>query len=223
MSKTQSKTRPRKISSAGFGGGGIRSTMASRISSMPIPIFALASIASSAGMARISSSCLCTAGNVGVRQIDLVDHRDDGEPLFVREMHIRDRLRLDALRGVDDEQRAFAGRERARNFIREIDVPRRIEQIEPVFFSRLRGVTHRDRVCLDRDPALAFEIHRIEQLILLVALVDCARPIEQSIRERCLPVIDMRDDAEIPGQLDRHKALHYAGASSVGQSGGVVR
>jgi hypothetical protein len=31
-------------------------------------------------------------------------------------------------------------------------------------------------------------------------------------------VIDMRDDAEISGQLDRHKALHYAGASSVGQS-----
>src|SRR5438132_245506 len=31
----------------------------------------------------------------------------------------------------------------------------------------------------------------------------------------------MRDDAEIPGQLDRHKALHYAGASSVGQSSGM--
>jgi hypothetical protein len=35
-------------------------------------------------------------------------------------------------------------------------------------------------------------------------------------------VIDMRDDAEIPGQLDRHKALHYAGASSVGQSSGMM-
>ena len=73
---------------------------------------------------------------------------------------------------------------------------------------------------LDRDPALAFEVHRIEQLILLIALVDRAGAVEQSIRKRRLAVIDMRDDAEIPGQLDRHKAQHYAGASSVGQSGG---
>jgi hypothetical protein len=30
----------------------------------------------------------------------------------------------------------------------------------------------------------------------------------------------MRDDAKIPGMLDRHKAQHYAGAAGVGQSGG---
>ena len=48
--------------------------------------------------------------------------------------------------------------------------------------------------------------------------MDSARPIEQSIRQRRFAVIDMRDDAEIPGQLDRHKALHYAGGVTVGQS-----
>ncbi len=158
--------------------------------------------------------------DVGIRQIDFVDDRYDREALFVREMHVRDGLRLHALCGIDDEQRTFAGRERARDFIGEIDVPRRVEQIEPVFLSRLARVPHRDRMRFNRDSALAFEIHRIEQLILLVALVDRAGALEQSIRKRCLAVIDMRDDAEIPGQLDRHKALHYAGASSVGQSGG---
>jgi hypothetical protein len=30
-------------------------------------------------------------------------------------------------------------------------------------------------------------------------------------------MIDMRDDAEVSGQLDRHKAVHYAGARRVGQ------
>ena len=99
---------------------------------MPMPIFALASIASSAGMARISSSCRCTAGNVGIRQIDLVDHRDDRETLFVREMDVRDRLRFDALRRIDDQQRAFARREAARNFVGKIDVPGRIEQVQPI-------------------------------------------------------------------------------------------
>jgi hypothetical protein len=55
-------------------------------------------------------------------------------------------------------------------------------------------------------------------LILLIALLDRPGAIEQSIREGGLPVIDMRDDAKIPGQLDRHKAQHYAGARMVGQS-----
>ena len=50
-------------------------------------------------------------GHVGIRQIDLVDHRHDRQALFVREMHVRHRLRFDALRRIDDEQRAFAGRE----------------------------------------------------------------------------------------------------------------
>jgi hypothetical protein len=47
--------------------------------------------------------------------------------------------------------------------------------------------------------------------------VNRAGPIEQSIGERRLPVIDMRDDAKIPGQLDRHKAQHYAGVPVMGQ------
>jgi hypothetical protein len=71
---------------------------------------------------------------------------------------------------------------------------------------------------LDGDPALAFQVHRIEQLILFIALMNRTGAVEQSIRKRGLSVIDMRDDAEISGQLDRHKALHYAGAASVGQS-----
>jgi hypothetical protein len=70
---------------------------------------------------------------------------------------------------------------------------------------------------LDRDPALAFQVHRVEQLILFVALMNRARSVEQSIGERGLAVIDMRDDAEISGQLDRHKAQHYAGVRRVGQ------
>ena len=58
----------------------------------------------------------------------------------------------------------------------------------------------------DRDPAFAFEIHGIEQLILLIALVNCARALEQTIRQCGLAVIDVRDDAKVAGQLDRHEA-----------------
>jgi len=122
----------------------------------------------------------------------------------VREVNVGHRLRLDALGRVDDEERAFAGGETARNFVSEVHVTRRIEQVEVVFLAVFRGVTHRDWVRLDRNPALAFQIHRIEQLILLVAVVDRTGALEQAIRQRGLAMIDVRDDAEIAGQLDRH-------------------
>ena len=58
---------------------------------------------------------------------------------------------------------------------------------------------------LDRDPALTLEIHRIEQLVLLFPFLNCARALEQPIRQRRLAVIDVRDDAEITRQLDCHE------------------
>ena len=59
---------------------------------------------------------------------------------------------------------------------------------------------------LDRDAAFPFQVHRIEQLVLLVALVNRAGAFEQTIRQCGLAVIDVRDDAEVAGQLDRHEA-----------------
>ena len=47
-------------------------------------------------------------------------------------MNVRHGLRFDALRRVDNQQRAFACREAARNFIGKIDVPRRVEQVQPI-------------------------------------------------------------------------------------------
>src|SRR5437899_9945516 len=72
----------------------------------------------------------------------------------------------------------------------------------------------------DRDPALAFQIHRVEQLVLLVALVDRARALEQTVRQRRLAVIDVRDDAKIACQLNCHpeRFRDYAGGVVVAQA-----
>ncbi len=91
---------------------------------MPMPALALARIASSAGIARMSSSWRFTDGDVGVRQVDLVDDRDELEALLLGEVDVGHRLRLDALRGIDDEQRAFARGQRARDFVGEVHVAR---------------------------------------------------------------------------------------------------
>ena len=74
---------------------------------------------------------------------------------------------------------------------------RRIEQIELVRFARLARVVHRHRMRLDRDPALTLQIHRIEQLVLLVPFLNGPGALEQSIRQGRLAVIDMRNDTKI--------------------------
>ena len=67
---------------------------------------------------------------LGRGQIDLVDHRNNFQVVMQSEVGIGERLRLDALRRVDHQQRAFARLQAARNFVGEIDVAGRVDQVE---------------------------------------------------------------------------------------------
>ena len=69
------------------------------------------------------------------RQIDLVDDRDDLEVVVDGEIRVGQRLRLDALRGVDEQQRAFARGQRPRHLVREVDVPGRVDQVQDVLLA----------------------------------------------------------------------------------------
>ena len=73
------------------------------------------------------------------RQVDLVHDGDDLEVVLDREVGVRERLRLDPLRRVDDEQRAFARLQRARDLVGEVDVPRRVDQVQLVALPRARA------------------------------------------------------------------------------------
>ena len=97
-----------------------------------MPSFALTSrMSSGIGADQVVHFLLATLG-LGAGQVDLVEDRDDLEPGVHREEEIRQRLRLDALRRVDDEDRALARGERARHLVREVDVPRRVDEVELV-------------------------------------------------------------------------------------------
>ena len=63
-------------------------------------------------------------GRIGRRQVDLVDDREHLEPLFERGVAVGDALRLDALAGIDHQQRTLAGRERPRYLVGKIHVAR---------------------------------------------------------------------------------------------------
>ena len=148
---------------------------------MPRPSFALTSrISSAIGADEIVQLLLAPLG-LGAGQIDLVQDGDDLEAGVHRQKEIRQRLRLNALRRVDDENRALAGGERPRDFVGEVDVPRRVDEVELVVLAAVGAIRHPDGVELDRDAALALEVERVEHLRLHLALLQHARGFDQPV------------------------------------------
>ncbi len=143
----------------------------------------------------------------GGGQINLVDHRDDFEVLFQRQIHVCQRLRLDPLRRIHHQHRAFAGLQRPADLVAEIDVPRRVDQVDLVLAAVQCGVVHAHRRRLDGDAALALQIHAVEQLILHIAVADGVRELKHPVGERAFPVIDVGDDAKIANVSAFHAYL----------------
>ena len=140
---------------------------------------------------------------LGRGQVDLVQDGHDLEVVLDREVRVRERLRLEPLRGVDDEQRALAGGERARDLVGEVDVPGRIDQVQRVHVALVLP-EHAHGLGLDRDAALALEIHRVEQLRAHLAGRHGVRDLEDAVGERRLAVVDVRDDREVAGEFQAH-------------------
>ena len=141
---------------------------------------------------RSSQTSAAARVGIGRGKVDLVDDRDDLEVVLDREVRVRERLRLDSLRRIHDEHRALARLEAARDLVGEVHVTRRVDQVELV---ALPLNAHGLR--LDRDPPLALELHRVEQLVAHVAVGDRVRQLENPVGERRLPVVDVGDDREV--------------------------
>jgi hypothetical protein len=60
-----------------------------------------------------------------------------------------------------------------------------------------------DALEFDRDPSLAFDIHRIEILGSHFPRVNRATELEQAVRQGGLAMVDMGDDAEIADAVER--------------------
>ena len=50
---------------------------------------------------------------------------------------------------------------------------------------------------LDGDPALALQVHGVEELLLHLARLEGAGELEQAVGQRGLAVVDVRDDGEV--------------------------
>ena len=90
--------------------------------------------------------------------------------------------------------------------------PGRVDQVQLVALPH-----HADGLRLDRDPALALEVHRVEQLLAHLAAGDGVGDLEDAVGERRLAVVDVRDDREVADL-----ALVHGHVSVAAASGGAV-
>jgi hypothetical protein len=145
---------------------------------------------------------------VGVRggQIDLVEDRDDREVLLQRQVQVRQRLRLDALRRVDEQHRALARLQRPADLVGEVDVAGGVDEVQDdLLVTDLPRQPHVLR--LDRDPALALDVHAVEVLRAHRPPLDDAGELQHPIGQRRLAVVDVGDDAEVPDLRRRSERL----------------
>ena len=119
-----------------------------------------------------------------------------------RLIDIGERLRLDALRGIDDQKRALDRAHRARDFIGEVDVAGGVDQVQDIGLTVLGGIFDPHGVGLDRDAALALDIHRVEELRLHIAFGHRPRHLDQPVGEGGFAVVDMGHDGEVTDVIE---------------------
>ena len=132
--------------------------------------------------------------------VELVHEAHDRRRAQPADFHELDRARLDALRRVDDHQRAVHRGERAIGVLGKVFVTRRVEQIDQR--AGVRKLHHRGG---DRDAALLLEPHPIRRRVpARLAPLDRPRHLnraaeqEQLLGQRGLARVGMRNDRKRP-------------------------
>ena len=151
--------------------------------------------------------------------IELVDEREARNLELVGLMPDRLRLRLNACDAAEHHDRTVEDAQRALDLDREVDVARRVDEMDLVLLP-----LERDRGRRDGDAALALLLHPVHlglTVVDLADLVDLARMEEEPFRHGGLARVDMRDHAEIADQIDlRHRYSDARYSANSGRLGG---
>ena len=163
------------------------------------------------GEGRGAEACLdglkC-AGEVSANLVHLVDETDARDLVAIRLAPHRFGLGLDALFAVENRDAAVEDKERALNLDGEIDVPRRVDDVDAV---RIALVEARHRLpkargggACDGNAALLLlghPVHRGRAIVDLADLMVDARVVEDPFRRGCLARINVRHDPDISGPV----------------------
>ena len=110
---------------------------------------------------------------------------------------VSQRLGLDALGAVHNQQRAFNRAHGAGDLIGEVDVTRSVDQVEDILLPVQRLVVDPHGLGLDRDATLPLDVHAVEHLRLHIAQRNSLRLLDEAISEGGFAMVDVGDDGEI--------------------------
>ena len=139
----------------------------------------------------------------GNRQVYLIYDRDDGQIVLQGEVDVCEGLGLNALGGVHNQQRAFAGSQGAGDLVAEVHVTGRVDEVELVVAVAI-GVGHPDGLALDGNAALALQVHLVHELLRHVTGADGSRDLQDAVCQGGLAVVYVGNDAEIADSISVH-------------------
>ena len=134
-------------------------------------------------------------------EVDLVDDRQDLKIMIQREIGIRERLRLDPLARIHDQDRAVAGCESPGYLVIKVHMTRRIDEVKNIFLPVPRPIDDSRGLRFNRDSPLPLDIHIVEDLGLHFPLRESACHLQDAVREGGFPVVNVGNDAKIPDPL----------------------
>ena len=131
------------------------------------------------------------------RQVNLVQHRNDGEVVLHGQIQVGQRLGFNALGCINEQDGTFTGCQGPGYLVGEVHVARGVDHVQairrPVHFP---GNT--DCLGLDGDAAFALDVHAVKVLRLHVTLLNHSCELEHPVGQGGLAVVDVGDDAEVP-------------------------
>ena len=151
------------------------------------------------------------AREIGADAIHLVDKADPRDAVFVGLPPDGLRLGLDAGDRVEYRDGPVEHPQAALDLDREIDVARRVDDVDAMVLPKAGGRGRGDRnaaLLLLRHP-----IHRRGAFVHLAHLIGAAGVIEDALGGGCLTGIDMRHDADVSVSLERCRACHESNSA----------
>ena len=130
-------------------------------------------------------------------QVNFIDDREHIQIMIQRQIHVRQRLRLDSLGRIHHQHRSITGGKRPAHLIIKIHVAWRIDQVEDVLLPILCPVYGSYRLGLDGDSSLPLQIHVVQHLFLHLSAGEQARFLNDPVRQRGFAVVNMGDDTKI--------------------------
>ena len=144
----------------------------------------------------------------GVRAVYLVDHGDDRQLRLKGFAQDETGLGQRALGGVDEQDDAVDHRQPALDLPAEVGVARSVDDVDRHALGRVElgrggpGVAYRRVLREDRDAFFTLQIARIHDPLPRFlnggALAESSRLPQHGVDERCLAVVDVRNDGDVP-------------------------